>query len=307
MKFKNYICAVFLFSVLLCGCNNVPSASSDTEISYTQNNYTYAEGWKNYTVLVCDNSDAPEFSDTIKVEYSLADKEGYENVEPTVKDNVIFKSKEISLTYNSQTFYPFNYYPVYEYYGDDGCSYKLDPWGKVVGYSSKVSNTDTESTAKISEEAALEKAKDFIKDFIDVSEYSAEISKAKYGNGYTIIFTKYVGNIETTDYLTVDMKADGEIDSFLGHTLGQVPTTADVGKIDLPAVKSAIVKRMEELCKEKIEECDYYNINDPYIRLTVLKNGDLGLLAEVDIEFNTLSGEYVLCDGFLTTVVVEIN
>ena len=307
MKFKNVICLMLIISVLLCGCSSVPATSNNVETSYTQNKYTYAEGWENYTVLIYDTSDASEFSDTIKIEYSLADKESYKNITPKAKENVVFKSKEVSLTYDSQTFYPFNYYPIYKYYGDDGCSYKIDPWGKVVGYSSKVSHTDTEIEKKISEKTALEKAKDFIKDFIDISEYSAEISKAKYGDGYTISFTKYVGDIESTDYLTLDMKGNGEIDSFFGHTLGQVPTTADVSNIDIPAVKSALVKRMEELCVEEIEECDYYNIAEPYVRLTVLKDGKLGLIAEVDVEFNTLSGEYILCNGFLAKVVVEIK
>ena len=266
-----FLCLTLLIS--LFGCNSVHDPNS-TEVSNVKNKYTYTEGYEKYAVSVYDISDSPEFSNIIKNEYSLADVESYKNITPKAQENITFKSKEVSLTYDSQTFYPFNYYPVYKYRGDDGCSYYLDPWGKVVGYYSKVSDSDAE---KISEDVALEKAKDFIKDFINIAEYTTEITKAKYGDGYTIEFTKYVGNIESTDYLTLDMKANGEIDSFFGHTLGQVQTSIDVSGIDIPAVKSAIIKRMEELCAEKIKESDNYNISDPYVRLTVLKTGKLGL------------------------------
>ncbi len=286
-----------LTTILLFGvsCSN----STQTSTADTSNtDHPLSE----YSVRIYGFSDSISSADH-SVEYSFADSEKYEGIIPSVKKEFLIGNKSYSASYDKVAYLAYNYFPVYEYGDSEGNSFSVDDTGKLTSCFFR----KEESDIVVSKEDCLQIAKRFLQNIIDVSQYEIEITENGDEKYYTIEFTKYIGDIKTTDSATIKVLYDGNIYSYSSFMLGRIPKKTNVSTLNFEQVHLAIENKLDQIYKDVRNTYDKVKYDTSDLMLTVLKDGKIGLICYTNISCINTAGEYDVVLSERISMVVSVN
>lgn len=268
-KYIAFLLVAILLLSSLAGCANNENNNDE---------YNNEEQNKEYRTYVVDYSDSLGIKG-LRVEYEIQDYEGFKDKKGP--KNVTFKlhGKEttIDLSGTEGKFYRNNYYPVYEY---------GDAWFNPKGIMEKCSFYDIDKPfeTSCSEEEAIQVAKDFMKDTvnININEFiTTSVSKNENHRLYFVYFCKTVDETMTTEEVEVSVTFDGKIEGYVADMLGQF-TNDTKNPFDMEKVEKIVDARIEEYTKDIKDQYDRIEC-DKEFRLTRLKDGSLAILCKADI------------------------
>lgn len=199
---KKIYCCIMLIVLFFCfiGCN----LQSDNEA---------------YVALLYDFSDSINSGEKQK-EYDFADTEKYQNAKIQEQKNIKVQDKDFIGSYKETRFKAYNYYPEFEYRTSNGAEFSVDENGKTVFYF----NSDIKVTQNVlSQEECMQKAKNFLKDIVDITPYTVNSVDDTKNECYEITFIKYINGIRTTDHIRLKVNYDGTIYSYSAFMLDRVP------------------------------------------------------------------------------------
>ena len=282
-KYISFILVLVMLVYFFAGCTNV---NSNKEYKTAIISYSDSLGIKN-----------------LSVEYEIYDYKGFENKKGPQKVSFKHQGKEVSLdlSYTDGEFLRDNYYPVYKY-GDIAW---FNPNGKIERYS-LFDVTDRPSEITCSEEDAIQVATDFMKDIVNVDEYTVSVLKLENNwNMYEVYFHKYVDGTKTTEKACVGVTFDGK---FCDYTADMLDQFSDVTKnpFDMDKIKNTVYARLEKLL-ENIDKDKYYKIeySDEEFQLTRLKNGELAIKYTVTVDcFRNISERIYTIDSELIEMLI---
>lgn len=298
MKQKIKILVVFLLIVtcMFSSCQAIPTQQTE-EI----NNDFDASAYK---IHICDISDSGDNS-AVKIDYEIKDTEKYNGVVPQNQKEFTFNNAQVTADFKSSMYVYGNYYPTYLYTDKEKNEYGFDPDGMLASYFKNVEDSYSEwdsSQNKITEQEAVEEAKNFLSKITDISAYTitSAVNKYTYTPGYEIVFTKYIGEIETKDSAIVCVDYSGCVRSYTAYMFDKIPSQTKVSHIDMEQVK----KSVEHKVKQIYPAC---TVEVPVIKLTKLKNGEFALYVEAEAENKQPIGENYIIMGHAFTMIVELT
>ena len=273
-KYIAFLLVAILLLSSLAGCTQNPNPTDEE-----------------YTASIIGYSDSLGIK-RLSVEYEIRDYEGFKDKKGP--KNVTFKlqGKEttIDLSDSPAKFSSQKYYPIYEY-GDMG----FNPDGILERYYLYV-ETNT-SDVKCSEENAVQLAKNFISDIVNVDDFTVtNIIDMEDVRAYEIVFVKYVDGIKTKEEAYVSVTYDGQVYSYVANMLGQF-TKDTKNPFDMEKVKAEVYSRLEELTKDIKDKYDKIEYRDEEFRLTRLKDGSLAILYTGEIRCLKNFGEETQIGG----------
>lgn len=296
MKQKIKIVVVFLLiaTCMFSSCQAIPT--QQTEEIY--NDFDVSA----YKVLICDISDSGDNS-AVKIDYEIKDTEKYNSVVPQNQKEFTFNNAQVTTTFERSTYFYSNYYPIYIYTDEEENEYGFDPDGKLAKYCKNAEDSYSEwdsSQNKITEQEAVEEAKNFLSKITDISAYTITSGVGKYLPEYKIVFTKYIDGIETQDSAVVSIDYSGCVRSYTAYMFDKIPSQTKVSHIDMEQVK----KSVEHKVKQIYPAC---TVEEQLIKLTMLKNGEIALYVKVQAENKQPIGENYIIMGHAFTMIVELT
>ena len=239
------------------------------------------------------------FSDSVsiaghKVEYEFPTYERYKEKSLNEKMTINISGRDVKGEFKETEYRGFNYYPIYEYEDENGNSFHVNPEGLLVGYSLNRKDRENEIISQdktISQDDSIAIAKEFLSNIVDVTKYQISVKEKESLKMYEVSFTKYVGELKTTDSATVDVIYSGEISSYSSFMLGKV-SDVQTYNFDLESVKASITNRLDEIYAEAKTKYDRVVYEEPTFLLTNLKDGSVGLVCYLDVKCVSVIGEY---------------
>lgn len=275
-KYIAFLLVAILLLSSLAGCTQNPNPTNEE-----------------YTTAIIGYSDSLGIKG-LSVEYEIQDYEGFKDKKGP--KNVAFRLQgretTIDLSGTEGKFYRNNYYPVYEY---------GDAWFNPDGIMEACSFYDIDRPSEIScsEEEAIQVAKDFIKDTVNINidEFiTTSVSKNENHDLYFVYFCKIVDETMTTEKVEVSVTFDGKIEGYVADMLGQF-TKDTKNPFDMEKVKAEVYSRLEELTKDIEDKYDKIEYSDEEFRLTRLKDGSLAILYTGEIRCLKNFGEETQVGG----------
>ena len=183
-----------------------------------------------------------------------------------------------------------NYFSEYKYKDSAGNEYWFDDKEMLTRYW----NCNVSKEGKIvTQEECAEIARNFVKGIIDTSEYRCSVKTEEWlgEKRYYVLFSKYIGEIETTDHAEVYLNLNGEITSYSGFMLNRISLKTSIAGIDLNAVTEALRQKLDITYEKAKGNYDRVEYSEPDFQLTVLKNGQRGLFTYVEVRCVNNVGE----------------
>ena len=292
------IIALIIFAILLVGCSstenigNVSEASkNDVGLSTDESNSSsedlspdgssslkedlpkddYLSGELSYIVLRTDLD--------INREYDIRDFETFQSYSPKEHMSFEINGQTYEGTFKEVSYLPNNYYPTYEYCDNEKNTFGVDINGELIYLSFYGLSDDGE---KISQEQSEIIAEEFAKKYFDTEEYVRTVSN-RFGR-YRIDYVKYIDGIKTDDSATIRVTENGQIKGFVARMLGKIPSNIDTKKIDFNKAELSVYERLDEIYKEAKEKFTKIEYNQFDIYITMLKDGNIGLVADVNVD-----------------------
>jgi hypothetical protein len=235
-------------------------------------------------------------------EYVLEDYETYEDATAASVMTVHIGDLCLSGTFVKSKYAPDNYFPTYEYEGVD-YSFSVDDTGRITAcYFSRETMGNS-----LSKEKCVAVAEDFLGNICSLDNYNAEVIDDSKHQEYDVVFTKYVDGLRTKDSARVSVGYDGVVKSFNSWMLGRVPSNIDVNKIDFGIVDASLLQKLDKIyanAKVKFGNIDY---GEPYVELTLLKDGKIGLVCLYKFDCLEDNGDYTMVYSELMELVVVID
>ena len=317
MKKTKIIFAMLLIIVLiLTGCSNVQSngttssesnessnnedetesngtTSSESDESSNNEDETESNGTVDtnglYQALIYDYSDSVP-SAKHEVEYVFADYERFSDI--VVDDNIEILINNISYSgkFQSSQYREFNYFPVHCYVDENGLMFEVDESGMLI---SCFWGNASSSGVEITEEKCLTIARNFLASIVDVDDYEVSVVEDSERGMYTVNFTKTIRGLKTKDSATIVVNNDGSLYSYSSFMLGRVTdelTSTDV--IDIDKVKKSVNNKLNLIYEDACNIYSRIKYSEPIVELTVLKNGEVGVVCTVNVECVEIAGEF---------------
>ncbi len=283
---KKIYCCIMLIVLFFCfvGCNLQTDENS-------------------YVALLYDFSDSIGSGKKQK-EYDFADTEKYKNIKIQEQKNVKVQDKEFIGNYRETRFKAYNYYPEFEYRTSNGAEFSVDENGKPVFYF----NSDTKVTQNVlSQEECMQKAKEFLKDIVDITPYTVEVVDETKNDCYKVTFIKYINGIKTTDQIRVSVNYDGSIYSYSAFMLDRVPVNTKTDDIDFEQIKQAVITKVDSIYSDKKDNYDRLDYGEPEYTLTILKDGKRAIICQMSVTAVNVVGEYEGHMGELLEMVIPVE
>ena len=247
-----------------------------------------------------------DYSDSIpsakhEVEYKFGDPRKYETQEVKQKVEVMVGGKRCSGTYQSTQYNGYNYFPTYQYLDFDGNDFQIDDRGLLVSY---FWGSSSEKTEELSQEECLQVAKDFFDDIVDINQYTITIDQEDHPKRYVVTFTKYVDGLATTDSATVDVQCNGQLYSYFSFMLGRIPSDLSVKGINTEDIEAQVYRKMDQIYEEAKKGYSRVEYGKPEMRLTVLKDGNIGMVCWLDVDCINTSG-WIIGERIVVVVVSD--
>lgn len=154
---------------------------------------------------------------------------------------------------------------------------------------------DVDENAEITEEESVEIAKRFIKDYVDIKNFT--VTKVHdFGPSYNVQFNKYTKQIVTEENVTVAVRKSGEI-YYFNRQYPDEFSTETVLDFDIEKIKQAVKDRLDEYYTEakKYRYIEY--VSEEYCLTKVSKN-KYAILYSVDVDSkeNKPNGGFIMSD-----------
>lgn len=235
-----------------------------------------------YQVLIYDYSDS-DLSVKHEIEYVFADYEKFKDA--AFDDNIEIQVNDTRYSgkYQASQYREFNFFPVYQYVSEGGLSFEVDESGMLT--SCFWGNASAHGATKTKDEC-IAIACDFLENIVAIDCYEIDVVEDSERGMYTVSFTKKIGDFETTDTATITIKSDGSLYSYSSFMLGKViEESISVDSINLEKIKESIDKKLSSVyqdVKNNYSQVEYSKYN---VALTTLKDGNLGAVCTVNVEF----------------------
>ncbi len=265
----------FVTIILLVGCNS-NTKNQNSKINELSTNH----GNDIYQVLIYGFSDSVP-SAKHEIEYEFADYEKYSNQNINQNVTVSIDGKTHSGSYQKTQYREYNYFPSNCYLDADGNNFAIDDTGILTSY---FWGEPSSNGAVLTKDECLQIAKKFVGDIVDVNQYDIQITDNKGLERYEITFTKYVGELKSTDSASVIVKYDGSLYSYSSFMLGKVNTAEISNAIDTDKATASVETRLNEIYSEAKTKYSRVVYNEPVILLTSLKDGSTGLIYSVVVD-----------------------
>jgi len=298
---KKCIMFVLLITLLLPACtqknNNDISLNEPSGVSRIEQNK------KNYNVFVYDFSDSIALAEH-SVEYDFADLETYKNNDVPINKTVSVNDLVLCGEYKKTEYRNQDYFPSY-WYTDSSGKFCVDETGKLIAYIPESSIPGN----FLSKEECVKIATDFISNIHNVSDYAVEVKDYSEEKMYSVVFTKYVDGIKTTDSASISICYDGSLVCYYSFMLGRVSKNIDASEIDFDAAYSSVINKLETVYSKAKNHYDEVKYGEPNVLLTTLKDGKVGLIYWIDVDCVENHGETteVLSERINMVVVVSDN
>lgn len=302
MKNNRIIFSIILVvTLLLVGCSSVqnnnitnPNSSKSESNELTNGNIGTESGNEIvtnelYQVLIYDYSDSVS-SAKHEIEYVFADYEKYKDV--VFDDNIEIQVNDTRYSgkYQASQYREFNFFPVYQYVSEEGLSFEVDESGVLT--SCFWGNSSLQGMKKTKDECVAI-ACDFLANIVDVDNYEINVVEDSERGMYTVSFIKKIGNFKTTDTATLTIKSDGSLYSYSSFMLGKVKEeSVSVDSIVLEKVDESISKKLSSVYQDAKNNYSRVEYGEHNIALTTLKDGNLGVVCTVNVEFIESIGEF---------------
>ena len=149
-------------------------------------------------------------------------------------------------------------------------------------------------------------AREFLGEYVDVSQYQEEIARDELYDGYLITFTKYLNGYPTTDMAQVCVLDNGKIGAYTSCMFGMVPSASNI-TFDYDKAVQAVYQKLDTIyadAKAKYESVVY----EPEFKYTVLEDGELGLFCSVKISTKKEnSGGLTTASGGVVAFIIEMR
>ncbi len=297
---KKIICIILLIiiSISCLGCEK-QIASQNLQTNPITGNGTSGD----YVALLYDFSDSIGSGKKQK-EYDFADTEKYKNVKIQKQKNVKLQGKEFIGSYKETKFKSHNFYPEFEYTTSNDAKFSVDENGKLVSYI----NSDIKVTQNVlSQEECVQKAKEFLKDVVDITPYTIQVVDETKNDCYKVNFIKYINGIKTTDQVRVRVNYDGSIYSYSAFMLERVPVNTKTDDIDFEQIKQAVISKVDAIYSDKKDNYDRIDYGEPEYTLTILKDGKRAIICQINIDAVAVMGFYEGHMGELLEMVIPVE
>ena len=231
-----------------------------------------------------------DYSDSIfdlncNSEYELVDKDSTFHPRKNVK--ISFNGEEYSGTYIRNVTAGRGMSSVaYEYsVQKDGKVYyfEINEKGKLTEFRCS-SQYVYESSEIISCEDALLIAEDFLKEHIAFSSFTPDdMSGSVLNNGYKFQYIRYIGGVQTVEFVSVCVALDGKITNYYARVVEELNDCPDLSQIDFDAATQALYQKIDTLTNGVKTRYDTIEYQKPEYELTVLKDGSFGLYCTVEV------------------------
>lgn len=279
------ICVLSLAAMLLVSCAPskvppVPEGSSENSgYTTTGGNPTHTAY---YNAMICALSDSAAMGDEGEnTYYAFADRDRYDGKEVPKEATVKVGDNHYFGELSSTGYEWCNYFPMHLYNTPRGDNFGLDDEGKLIFfYQSKPGITST-----LSKDKCVTIATNFMKDKIDLSQYTVSVTSDSEEKVHTVTFQKYINGFRTADYAEVDVTYSGKIWSYVSFMLGRIPIpqSFDVTDADAEKIIESMYARLDSIYKVKEEENVRIEYTPPELYLTILKDGRYAFIGSVKV------------------------
>lgn len=276
---KKIYCCIMLIVLLFCfiGCNEQTNEESNIQA-----------GENTYVALLNDFSDSINSGEKQR-EYDFADTEKYKNVKIQEQKDVKVQNKNFIGNYKETKFKAQNFYPEFEYETSNGTEFSIDENGKLVFYF----DFDREvNDTVLSQDECVQKAKEFLKDIVDITPYTVNVVDDAEDKYYKIYFAKNINGIKTTDHMRVRVSYDGTIYSYSAFMLDRVPVNTQTEDIDFEKIEQAVITKADSIYKDIKDNYDRIDYGQPEYILTILKDGKRAVICTIEVNAVVVQGIY---------------
>ncbi len=263
-----------------------------------------------YEAFVCGFSDSTSSAEA-KIEYEFVDKESFPEKPEALTRQITINSETFSAEFKEISFmYAYDYYPMYFYEDTDENQFYFDDKGDLIQYFDKdYYHIETfPSIPTITESEAIEKAKAFLGELVNISDYRISVS-SEQGRLFTVKFQYYIGEVETTEKAWVYVGFDGNVCGMSSSMLGRISNLdIDITDLDFEKIESLVIEKLDKIYADAKKTYDRVKYDTSVQLLTILKDGKRGIVfpVDVDCDFVYSDGSYSTT-GSLTTIVVEVS
>lgn len=166
-------------------------------------------------------------------------------------------------------------------------------------------------SGKLSVDECRKSAETIAQQYIDLSQYRLTATAGDPVHSYQ--FIKMMGNLETTDRLSVGVSSSGEITSFTNFTFEQNSKSVFANSANTNSVvESLSSSTVDASLEEKIESIysDYSSYSIVNERVVELENDGVGILYTIDVDLEPTSlsdGEIMLNSSRIQLLVCQTN
>lgn len=256
MKKISSIFISFVLIVSLCGC----SGKINVKKEYSLNDYTL------YSIGVYSNGPLYPVYLTKLENFDIVQEEGVDWIKKLFsKKQFTAFDRSVKLSYDrtlltkdgTKTLDEFSY----DYYtakdSNISAAFRKSD-GKFVYYKRELSDNEIKETLTASEDQWQEKAKDVLREYVDLSTYSFEAIEIKSeSKTVDITYRKYIDEIPTDDSVRIMFSVDGQVIFIDMMNIGSFDGIANLD-IDLEEFEGQITANIKEAYKKfKVKETSY--------------------------------------------------
>ena len=257
----------------------------------------------NYQIKIIDFSDsilgAKQKVETTELENKIY-VDGKEEKHQTVKTNL----GEIEAEYVSTQKILYQYFEVKEYKDVDGNTFRVNQFEQITHYFWFENNNKSEE--RIDATQALIIANDFIEKFNNPGDYKISVDFKEDTLKYIVQYTKYIGNLKTSDQATIKIDLFGNLYSFTSSFFGMISKDSKV-EFDFDEISTCIMKRLNEIYSDAKTKYDDVSYDLTNVILLPLDENNSGLIYSVEITCKNKAGDYEQITSGMTLFLVKNN
>jgi hypothetical protein len=262
---------------MLAGCAHEQSSTIPTQEVTKQTEVE--QSLNNYQILEFSFSDAISGA-AHSVEYTYwNDKNLVEPNEKTVTVNL--GNMQVTGNYDQSQKRDSNNFVTHEYDIPQIGTFEIDENGILTRFH-LLSTSNQHDAKELSQEECQKIAEQFMQSYVDVEQYRVEGSYSETFEEYEFWFTKYIGEHRTADEAVVSVTKTGVVISFKSFMLGRVPISTEVD-YDYQEIEKEVFSKLEGIYADVKQYCDDIYYETAAHQVTILENGEIGLLYYVDV------------------------
>lgn len=257
--------------------------------------------------LVCDYSDSIK-SAKCETEYIFADSQTYDGKNVAEKVEITIDGQKHIGSLQHTQYRWVNYFPVHCYRTENGFDFELDDKGMLISAFWGSQSELLQKTLSLDECKQI--AIDFMKEIVDVSEYTVTVIELLEDRQYKVLFQKYCGAFETSDQAIVVVNMNGNLFSYSSFMLGRVVVdqlNKRISQIDLSDIETAVTAKLDCVYTESKAEYDHFEYEKKGMVLTVLKNGSWAFVYTIGVKAINEVGIYDEVSSGRINLMVELQ